>query len=97
MNSPLTPTVHLNGTSGQCLLEGWTKLRDALDEALLKTRQMEFNPRDYYPRGTEEWARAQHLMNERVAELNAFLEDVREVVEDLDRVMAERNARKANR
>lgn len=97
MNSPLTPTVHLNGTSGKCLLEGWTCLRDALDEALLKTRQLEFNSRDYYPRGTEEWAAARHIMDERVAELNAFAEDVREVVDDLNRVMWERNARKAKR
>lgn len=97
MNSPLTPVIHINGTPGKTLVEGWTAIRDALDEALLKTRQLEFNARDYYVRGGDGFEMANKIFQDRVAELHAFRDDVAEVIDDLERVMEEREARKAGR
>ncbi len=45
------PTVHLNGTSPQALLDAATEAREAVEAAVQKLRAVYPNARDYYPQG----------------------------------------------
>ena len=47
------PTIHLNGTSRQSLLDAATEARSAVDEAEIKLREVWPNGRDYYPQGQD--------------------------------------------
>ena len=47
VNYPL-PTVHMNGTSRDMLLEGEMKVYDALNKVSEALEQCEFHARDYY-------------------------------------------------
>ena len=47
VNYPL-PTIHLNGTPRDMLLEGEMKVYDALNKVSEALRQCEFHSRDYY-------------------------------------------------
>ena len=47
VNYPL-PTVHMNGTSRDMLLEGEMKVYDALNQVSEALQQCEFHSRDYY-------------------------------------------------
>ncbi len=47
------PTIHLNGTSKQALLDQLADAYSALDEALAKMGQACPNGRDYYPQGPD--------------------------------------------
>ena len=46
-----TPTIHLNGTSAEVLLDGVQKALVALDIASTQIRNMAPQPQDYYPQG----------------------------------------------
>lgn len=52
------PVVHLNGTSRNTLLEGYSAASDAIYDAMQKVRKIEFNGRDYYPKGPSSFERA---------------------------------------
>ena len=46
------PTIHLNGTSGEALLEGYRTAMEAVGEAVRKlNNETHPNARDYYPQG----------------------------------------------
>jgi hypothetical protein len=47
------PTVHLNGTSGKDLYEGYVKARHAIHDAFKALEDTCPNGRDYYPQGPE--------------------------------------------
>lgn len=59
MNTTLTacaadlkhPTVHLNGTSREALLDSYEQAGRAIDAALLALSDASPNARDYYPQG----------------------------------------------
>jgi hypothetical protein len=51
VNYPL-PTVHMNGTSRDMLLEGEMKVYDALNKVSEALQQCEFHGRDYYVQDT---------------------------------------------
>jgi hypothetical protein len=53
------PTVHLNGTSGQALLDAATDARTAVEAAVVKLRAVYPNARDYYPQGPAAIGQAQ--------------------------------------
>ncbi len=93
----LTPTVHLNGTSVRTLMDGWTNLEDALGGALGAVEKLEFNPRDYYPKGDAGFAAARDELQRGVAALREFHEAAGEVVMALHAIEADREARKAAR
>lgn len=52
------PTIHLNGTGRQTLLDGYENARTAVRDALDVLRAVEFNPRDYYVQGDTAWTAA---------------------------------------
>lgn len=46
-----TPTIHLNGSHGPTLLEGYLEAHTKATELLDALQAIEFNARDYYPQG----------------------------------------------
>jgi hypothetical protein len=46
-----TPTIHLNGTSRESLLDGYRNAADALRGAIAALQQTAPHGRDYYPQG----------------------------------------------
>lgn len=73
----ITPTVHLNGTSGGALLEQILKARAALDAALDAMREAEPNGRDFYPQGN-------NAINTAIAEHLARIKSVEGVLQQYD-------------
>jgi hypothetical protein len=65
----IKPIIHLNGTSGQELADGYLAAYTAVNDALDAIRQIEFNARDYYPIGMDKWVEAQQEMTARIAAL----------------------------
>ena len=65
--SPTLPTIHMNGTSPDTLLEDNREVMDAINNATDRIMRMEFNARDYYPvEGSWEKAKAErqfHINN----------------------------------
>lgn len=58
MSSPrIHPTVNLNGTSRQVLIDGYKTALDAVHDACTKFSAIEFNPRDYQE-GPGDWTKA---------------------------------------
>ena len=55
----MVPTVHLNGTSREALLEQYTKAHNALEVGLNALCAAAPNGRDYYPQGPDAFAKAQ--------------------------------------
>ena len=55
VNYPL-PTVHLNGTSRDKLLEGEMKVYDALNQLSEALQECTFHSRDYYPQDDDPYS-----------------------------------------
>jgi len=79
----MLPTIHMNGTSAQALLEGYCDAISAVHAALEALANTAPNGRDYYPQGpnacatadSEHGARKQALMKV-LNELQALAEHV---------------------
>lgn len=71
------PTIHLNGTSKERLIEALCAASAALDDAYKAMKQTAPNGRDYYPQGPDaiHTAEAQHM---------ARLKKVDEVKDEID-------------
>jgi hypothetical protein len=73
------PTIHLNGTGKQMLLDGYVKALHALHEAQKAISQIEFNARDYYVQGNEAWNAARDEMAaqfDKLHEVDTYLTEV---------------------
>ena len=55
---PILPTIHLNGTSAECLRDGYNACYLSLLGSLETLTRVEFNARDYYPQGPDAFAKA---------------------------------------
>jgi hypothetical protein len=81
---PLTkPLIHLNGNSGENLLEQYQDASEALSLALEKFLSIQFHPRDYYPLPEGSWDKALSERNRVLRKfadieqyLNAISEDI---------------------
>ena len=95
MNAPLLPTIHLNGTSPQDLLDGYRAAMDAVQAAGEALAKCGPNGRDYYPQGPDAIGVAadQHRMR-REAVMAVYDELVALAIHCNDAVM-EREARRA--
>jgi hypothetical protein len=65
MTNLVTPTVHLNGTTGQYLLDQQLKVIHALRDVLTVMSQAYPNARDFYPQGEGMALEAFEAYNER--------------------------------
>lgn len=73
------PTIHLNGTSKQMLLDGYLAALRALKDAQEALSKIEFNARDYYVQGPDAWPAARDEMADQFGKLNeveGYLTDI---------------------
>lgn len=66
MKPLVPPTIHMNGTSKDELLNQLVAVVSALDAALAAINAAAPNGRDYYPQGPEAFREAQAAFEERV-------------------------------
>jgi hypothetical protein len=76
----ILPTIHLNGTSKNDLLEGWLKMSHALGDALKLMYSEGPNGRDYYTQGPMGLHTAQ-------AEHEARIVKIKEVQREIDAIV----------
>ena len=75
----IMPTVHLNGTSQNDLLEGWLKISHALGDALKAMYNEGPNGRDYY--------QVPGAFTQAVAEHGARVEKIKAVKAEIDAIV----------
>lgn len=73
------PTIHLNGTSRERLLDGFMEASQAIEAAYQAIKQTAPNGRDYYPQGARamEAAEAEHYS--RLSRLDAIKKELDEM------------------
>lgn len=91
----ILPTIHLNGTSAEMLLEGYLDANRAVLDAADVLRKIEFNARDYYPQGMEAWDKAVEEMRERHLKLKSVADELAMIANHIVEIQYEREARKA--
>lgn len=75
------PTIHSNGTDINTLIDGYDRIDQALYRLLMVWGEVEFNARDYYVKGPQEWTQA---MEERLQQsanihrLRNYIEGIRQ-------------------
>jgi hypothetical protein len=77
------PTVHLNGTSKDALLEQFCDAIDAVHEAGKKLAAACPNARDYYPQGNEATSEAMRQHEARMLKLKSVADDLQAIAEAL--------------
>jgi hypothetical protein len=80
-NRPLTlvPTVHINGTSRDALVEQNESARNAVRVAINALEAAQPNARDYYPQGDGAFRAAMAQHTERLTLLGGILEGLNEI------------------
>jgi hypothetical protein len=84
------PSIHLNGTSAESLLEDYGKAAEALRLAIEAMYVASPNARDYYPQGPEACELAVKEHRERCAKVRAAREEILTIMEHIDTVLLER-------
>lgn len=87
------PLIHLNGTSGEQLFEGYAAAGSALRAALRALEEAAPNARDYYPLGEASYAAARREHEARVREINRVMAEVYELAEHVTEAMESRTRR----
>ncbi len=77
------PTIHLNGTSADALIEQLTGAGGALRAAIRALDEAAPNARDYYVQGADAYAKASREHLSRVERVRAVLDEVYEINESL--------------
>ena len=90
----MIPTVHLNGTSGEDLLDQYAGAAEAVREALDAVCDAGPNARDYYVQGPDAALTAQREHEARVASIKRVRDDLAAIV---DGIQAQIDATKASR
>lgn len=84
------PTVHLNGSDGATLREGYRRAADAIRRAMEVHGEASPNGRDYYLQGPEAYYTAAREHGERAARLQAVMEELAALWEAVDEQCAQR-------
>jgi hypothetical protein len=79
-----TPTIHLNGTSKQSLLEALSTALTALCVAQNAVSDCAPNARDYYPQGDGAFAQANREHIARLERLHGLRSELREIADAID-------------
>jgi hypothetical protein len=77
----MLPTIHMNGTSAQALLEGYCDAISAIQSALEALANTAPNGRDYYPQGPDACAQADAEHGARKQALMTVLNDLQVLAE----------------
>jgi len=75
------PLVHLNGTSGEVLLEGYIAAGVKLRAALAALDDVAPNARDYYPLGEASYSAARREHEQRALRVRSVLQEIYEIAE----------------
>lgn len=87
----ITPTIHLNGTSGADLLSQTVDALIALSDAIKALRAAGPNGRDYYVQQKANFAQAQQQHWDRLAKLESVQADLVAISEAIHAQMTERS------
>lgn len=77
----ITPTVHMNGTSGAVLLEQHLKAIAALSAAMRAMEEAQPNGRDYYPSGATAITTATDEHCKRMRAISAVINQYEQIAE----------------
>lgn len=80
----IIPTIHLNGTSKERLIEALGDAYAAINDAQAKLRECAPNGRDYYPQGPDAINKAQDEHRSRQQKLEDVKTDLEKLVEAID-------------
>jgi hypothetical protein len=81
MAQMMLPTIHMNGTSGRALLEGYCDAISAVHGALEALARAAPNGRDYYPQGPDACATADSEHDARKQALIGVLNELQVMAE----------------
>jgi len=79
----MTPTIHMNGTSRNSLLDEIRDATHALSVAIEKLCAMRPNARDYYPQGQDAFAKAQEEHQSRITAVSAVRQELNALAESI--------------
>jgi hypothetical protein len=88
------PTIHLNGTSSDALIDQWTTAGQALLGAIAALTAAWPNARDYYVQGPTAADEAKREHEARIKVLRDMRDDVTRIVEGIEEQIAEKKARR---
>jgi hypothetical protein len=77
----MLPTIHMNGTSGRALLEGYCDAISAVHAALEALARVAPHSRDYYPQGPDACSTANLEHEDRKRALVSVLNDLQALAE----------------
>jgi hypothetical protein len=94
MKTPMTPTLHLNGSSAPHLRDQLCDVAEALRKAMRAIEQAGPNARDYYPQGEYAYPQARAEHDSRLKRIRDVLDEYEQIHDNLmDQVDAARRAR----
>jgi hypothetical protein len=93
----VTPTIHMNGTAPDDLLEDAARAASAVSKAIEACQKAGPNARDYYPQGGAAWATAREEHLSRLTRLASVMEEYSVMAEKLADEIAERSERRKGR
>lgn len=76
----MIPTIHLNGTSRDNLIDGICEIDNALRKALAAMESNGPNARDYYPQGPKAFTKARAEHAARCAKVQALREEYEQML-----------------
>ncbi len=90
----LTPSIHLNGTAGQDLLDQIDGVARALRATIEAMADAAPNARDYYPQGDDAYYRARNAHQNRAGRIREMLKEYEALAESISDEMETQAARK---
>ena len=76
------PTIHLNGTGRDSLVEGWETAWSACEAAMEALKQTAPNGRDFYPQGPEALDKAVNEHRDRLRRIQSVQEELQALIEN---------------
>jgi hypothetical protein len=77
------PTIHLNGTSKQQLLDDYCDVSHALNAAMEKMIENGPNGRDYYPQGDQAFQQAVKEHHDRIEQIHRVRLEIETIAEHI--------------
>lgn len=74
------PTIHMNGSSAERLLEGYQEILEKAAELMSAMGEAPLNARDYYPQGPAAWGEADDEFRSYVVAVRTLIKHFNEVV-----------------
>ena len=88
----LAPTIHLNGSNPEQMIQDALSSRRAVEDAIEKLRLVVPNGRDYYPQGNDAAHTAASDYRAMLEKLQSVSSELMEHAQNIDAAMEARNA-----